>query len=81
MPWSSGGCRVHSEQGATAAKETTVYWDALGRVASTLMGVIIPLCSAVLIPHPFLSFPEQDGHGHTEASSWNDREDYGGAET
>lgn len=62
-------------------RRPTTYWDSLGRVASTLMGVIIPLCSAAVVPHPVLSFPEQDGHGDTEASSWNDCEDYEGAGT
>lgn len=51
-------------------RPTAFIRDSLGRVASTLMGVIIPLCSAAVKPHPVLSFPEQDRHGHSEASSW-----------
>lgn len=57
----------------------TAYWDSLERVASTLMEMIIPLYSAAVKPHPVLSFPEQDRHGHTEA--WSDCDDYKGAGT
>lgn len=51
-------------------RRPTAYWDSLGRVGSTLMGVIIPLCSAAMKLHPVLSFPEQDRHSCIEASSW-----------
>lgn len=82
MPWSSGGCKVHSEQGAIAAKETNSILRFISRRCQhSDGGDYIPLCSAAVKPHPVLSFSEQDRHGHTEASSWNDCEDYEGVGT